>query len=299
MSARIVVVGRSGQVARALARHRWPAGTTIECRGRDRLDIAAAGSADAIGAAIAASGATLVVNAAAYTAVDKAESEPDAAFALNRDGPARLAAACVAAGIPLIHISTDSVFDGSKAGAYVEDDPVAPAGVYGTSKEEGERAVRAALPAHVILRTSWVFGPDGHNFVKLMLRLGAEKDELGVVSDQRGCPTAADDLAAAIAAVAGALAAGRRDGWGTFHVAGDDAMTRIEQARDIFAAAAARGRKAPRLKPVSMRDFAAPAPRPANAVLDSAHFAAVYGTIRRPWRAALDRCLDAIFAPQA
>lgn len=296
MSARILVVGRSGQLARALARHRWPAHATLAAHGRDSLDIAAPDADARIAALFAAFAPTVAINAAAYTAVDKAESEPDAAFALNRDGPARLAAACAKAGIPLIHISTDSVFDGTKSGAYGEDDPVAPAGVYGASKEAGERAIRAALPAHVILRTSWVFGPDGHNFVKLMLRLGAEKDELSVVSDQRGCPTAADDLAAAIARAADALALGRRDAFGTFHVAGDDAMTRIEQARDVFAAAAARGRKAPRLKPMSMRDFAAPAPRPANATLDSARFAAVFGAQERPWRPALERCLDAIFA---
>lgn len=298
MSLRILVAGRDGQLARALARHRWPAGWVVACRGRADFDIADADADRHIAAAFAAFAPSLVINAAAYTAVDKAESDRDAAFALNRDGPARLAAACARAGAPLIHISTDSVFNGTKAGAYREDDAVAPIGVYGASKEAGERAIRAALAEHVIVRTSWVFGPDGHNFVKLMLRLGAEKDELGVVSDQHGCPTAADDLAAALATVAAAIADGRRDGWGTFHVAGDQAMSRIEQARDIFAGAAARGRKTPRLRPVSMREFAAPAPRPANAILDSARFAAVYGGPARPWLPALDRTLDAIFAAQ-
>jgi len=202
--------------------------------------------------------------------------------------------------VPLIQVSTDSVFDGTKHGAYREDDPVAPAGVYGLSKEAGERAIRTRLAAHVILRTSWVFGPDGHNFVKLMLRLGEGKDELRVVADQHGRPTAADDLAAAIAHVARRIAEGDRDDlWGTYHVAGDDAMSRIEQARDIFAAAAARGRAVPRLVPMSMREYAAPAPRPANAVLDCTSFGARFGGPARPWLPALARCLDRLLPAAA
>jgi dTDP-4-dehydrorhamnose reductase len=289
----VLVIGRSGQAAQALARHRWPASTTVTCRGRDTLDIAAPGAARAVAEAIAATGATVVVNAAAYTAVDRAEAERDAAFALNRDGPAHVAEACAAARVPLIHISTDSVFDGTRKGAYREDDPVAPLGVYGESKEAGERAVRERLAAHLILRTSWVFGPDGHNFVKLMLRLGEGKDELRVVADQHGRPTAADDLAGAIAHAAARIA-GAPDLSGTYHVAGDDAMSRIEQARDVFAAAAARGRKAPRLVAMSMREYAAPAPRPANAVLDCTRFARAFGGPARPWLPALARCLDAL-----
>ena len=290
----VLVIGRTGQVAQALARQRWPEGMAVVCRGRDTLDIAAPDAEAAIAAAIAATGARVVVNAAAYTAVDRAESERDAAFALNRDGPARLAAACARADLPLIHVSTDSVFDGTKRSAYREDDPVAPLGVYGASKEAGERAIRERLAAHVILRTSWVFGPDGHNFVKLMLRLGDGKEELRVVADQHGRPTAADDLAAAIAHVAARIGGGRQDLWGTFHVAGDDAMSRMDQARDIFAVAAARGRAVPRLVPMAMRDFPAAAPRPANAVLDCAAFARSFGGPARPWPAALARCLDVL-----
>jgi dTDP-4-dehydrorhamnose reductase len=294
----VLVIGRSGQLAQALARHPWPAGTRVACHGRDTLDIAAVNSDTAIAAAIAANGASVVVNAAAYTAVDRAESEHDAAFALNRDGPGRLATACERAGAALIHVSTDSVFDGTKPSAYRDDDPVAPAGIYGSSKEAGERAVRTRLAAHVILRTSWVFGPDGHNFVKLMLRLGEGKDELRVVADQYGRPTAADDLAAAIAHVASRCAAGEAV-WGTYHVAGDDAMSRIDQARDIFAAAAARGRKGPRLVPMSMREYAAAAPRPANAVLDCTRFAARFEAPSRPWLPALARCLDRLLPTAA
>ena len=161
----------------------------------------------------------LVINAAAYTAVDKAESEPELAFAVNRDGPAALAEACQAIGAPLIHVSTDYVFDGSKRGAYVEEDPVNPASVYGASKEAGESAIRARLPAHVIIRSSWIYAPMGQNFVRTMLRLGRERPELRVVDDQTGSPTAAAELARAVQGAAGALLAGGRD-YGTFHFAG-------------------------------------------------------------------------------
>ena len=173
----------------------------------------------AVRAAISRHKPSLVVNAAAYTKVDAAESETEAARLGNEIGPAVLAAACAAAGVPLIHISTDYVFDGSKDGAYLEDDPIAPINAYGRTKAAGERAVRETRVRHVILRTSWVYGEFGQNFLKTMLKLAATRDELRVVSDQRGCPTSTADLAAAILAIAPRLAASD-DVWGTYHYAG-------------------------------------------------------------------------------
>ncbi len=183
--AKILIIGHSGQVASELARGAWPRGVGIEFRGRDSADLASPASLET---AIAASRPRVVINAGAYTAVDKAESEKVQALIVNRDGPAALAAACARADAALIHISTDYVFNGAKEGAYVEDDAVGPLSVYGQSKEAGERLVRAALPQHVILRTEWVYSKFGQNFVKTMLRLGAERDELRIVADQRGCP---------------------------------------------------------------------------------------------------------------
>ncbi len=162
----------------------------------------------------------LAINLAAYTAVDRAESEPDQAWAVNCAGAAHIAAACGENATPLIHLSTDYVFDGRKTEPYREDDAVGPLGVYGRSKEAGERAVRAALAQHVILRTAWVFGAYGANFVKTMLRLAAERSVLRVVADQRGCPTAAADIAAALMLIAGHIERGEAK-WGTYHFAGD------------------------------------------------------------------------------
>src|SRR3954468_19088888 len=196
---KLLVLGAGGQVGHELRRHSWPADTVLTALDRGGLNIARRA---AVVAAIAGERPDIVVNAAAYTAVDRAETERDAAWAANCDGPAHIAAACRDVGIPLIHISTDYVFDGSKSGPYREDDPVDPLGVYGASKEAGEREVRAALREHVILRTAWVYSAHGHNFVKTMLRLAAERPVLRVVADQTGAPTSAADIAAAIARIA-------------------------------------------------------------------------------------------------
>ena len=200
---KILVLGTSGQVGHALMRASWPANAAVAGLARPAVDMADPGSLDRV---MAEHAPDLVVNATAYTAVDKAESERDTAFAINRDGPAHLAAACAARGAALIHISTDYVFDGSKPAPYVEDDPVAPVNAYGASKEAGEAAVRSLAPRHVILRTSWVYAAHGANFVKTMLRLGRERPELGVVADQIGAPTAADDIASAIVRIAERIA---------------------------------------------------------------------------------------------
>lgn len=291
MTIRALVIGRQGQVARALARTLWPVGGTMVFRGRDSLDLARATSDDLLGA-ITSARASIVVNAAAYTAVDRAENDRDAAFALNRDGPARLAGACARAGVPLIHLSTDYVFDGAKQGAYLEGDPVGPVNVYGASKEAGEGAIRANLPTHVILRSSWVFSPFGVNFLNTMLRLGAERDELRIVADQHGCPTSAYDLARAIVAVAVEIARGCADVYGTFHACNAGATTWHGFASAIFTEAAQRGVKPPQLHAIATSDYPTPARRPMNSVLDTTRFSTTFGFIMPDWRAGLGRCID-------
>jgi len=284
---RILVVGRRGQVALALAAAPWPAGTSVSCRGRDEIDLA---QPKAAAAAVAALAPNLVINAAAYTAVDRAESEPEAAFAVNCRGPEALASACAAIGAPLIHISSDYVFDGQKLGAYVEEDPVNPLSVYGASKAAGEEAVRSRLVAHLILRSAWVYAPHGQNFVRTMLDLAKACGEIRVVNDQRGSPTAASEIARALVEAAGRLLAGGR-AFGTYHFCGAGSTTRYGFAETIFEL---RGGTAPRLIPVPASAYPTAARRPANSVLDGTKFQRLYGVEARPWRESLARCLGEI-----
>lgn len=282
---RILVVGSQGQVARELARAALPAGWSVETVGRPALDVA---DRAAVLDRVLASGASVVVNAAAYTAVDRAESEPELAHAVNADGAGFVAEAADRLGVPVVHISTDYVFDGTKAGAYVEDDPVRPLGAYGRSKEAGERAVRALAPRHVILRTAWVYSPFGHNFVKTMLRLARERDELRVVADQRGCPTAAGEIARAIVAIAGQIVDERDEApWGTYHLAGAGETTwhGLAQAA-IDRAAPAIGRHPP-VRAITTEEFPTPTRRPANSVLDCTAVERAFGVRLRPWPEAL------------
>lgn len=280
---RMLVFGHDGQVAHALRTMSRP-DLTVTALGRAGADIT---DADAVRRAVEAARPDVAVNTAAYTAVDRAETETEAAFAVNRDGAGHIAAACAATGVPLIHYSTDYVFDGAKDGPWREDDPIAPLGVYGASKAAGEAAVRAAGPRHVILRTAWVFGAHGNNFVRTMLRLGAERERLGIVADQRGCPTAAADLAAAAVAVARhVLATG--EGWGTYHCCGAPPTTWHGFAEAIFEERRlATGLAPPRLDAIATADYPTPARRPANSVLDTARFAARFGLPAPAWRDAL------------
>lgn len=288
----ILVFGRSGQLALELARNPWPAGFVATCHGRESCDLL---SDDDPAALIERVEPVLVVNAAAYTAVDKAESEPEAAYALNRDAPGRIAAACERHGLPLVHISTDYVFDGTKSEPYVEDDPIAPISVYGASKAEGEAAVAAATGRHVILRTAWVYSPFGSNFVKTMLALGASRDRLRIVTDQRGSPTAAGEIARTIIAMTARLAAGTGR-FGTYHFAGGGAVTRFDLAEAIFERAAASGWTRPTLDRATSAEFPVPARRPANSALNCARLARDWGIVARPWREALDETVDEILA---
>ena len=279
---KLLVLGSSGQVGRELCRLAWPAGYALA--GFDRaVDIT---QRAAVFAAVARERPDVVINAAAYTAVDRAESEPEAAWAGNCTGPANLAAACAESGIQLIHISTDYVFDGTKTGPYREDDPVAPLGVYGRSKEAGDRAVREALASHVIVRTAWVYSAHGHNFVKTMLRLAGERPVLRVVADQTGSPTSAADIAGAIAVVVQQLATGNRC-WGTYHFAGGGAVTWHGFAGAIFELAAPWRGPPPRVDAITTAEYPTPARRPANSVLDCTKIGQAFGIRPRPWREAL------------
>ncbi len=287
--ATVLVVGKSGQLARSMAARKWD-GFDIVCLGRDELDLA---RPENIPSRLEAHRPALVVNAGAYTAVDKAETDAASAFAVNRDGPAALAEACARAGIPLIHVSTDYVFDGSKKGAYCEDDAVSPLGVYGASKLAGEEAVRAAGPRHMILRTSWVYSPYGANFVKTMLRLAETRDEVSVVCDQFGCPSYAPDIADAIGALVPRLLSGEEI-YGTFHMAGRDATTWHDFAAGIFAEAGKRGVRVPSLKAIPTSDYPTPAKRPMNSRLDCAKLEAATGLRLPGWESGIGRCLDAL-----
>jgi dTDP-4-dehydrorhamnose reductase len=281
---RVLVIGRRGQVATALAAVDWGADIAVTCHGRDKLDL---GNPATLRDKVVRIRPDLLINAAAYTAVDEAEREPDAAFALNRDGPAALAEAAAGIGVPLIHLSSDYVFDGLKGSAYVESDAVNPLSVYGASKEAGERALRERLAHHVILRSSWIYAGQGRNFLTTMLRLAREGREIRVVNDQKGSPTAAAEIARAVAMIARRLLAGGGD-YGTFHFCGQGVTSWHGFAAAIFALT---GMEKVRLAAITTAAFAAPAKRPANSALDCAKVTRVYGIRPAPWRESLTQCV--------
>lgn len=274
---RILVTGRTGQLATSLSEQ--ARGTSVELinRGRPALDLERPSEA---AARIKHLRPNLVVNAAAYTAVDRAEAEPDRAFAVNRDGAAAAARAAAQLGVPFIHISTDYVFDGAKRTPYVETDKTGPINIYGASKLAGEEAVLAAHPHALILRTSWVFSPFGSNFVKTMLTAGATRPVLRVVSDQAGNPTSALDLASAILAIAPRL---RDEAGGVFHYAGGGATSWYGFADAIFAESRKLGGPSPDLQAITTEEYPTPARRPANSRLDCSAFVARFGVTPRPW----------------
>lgn len=289
---KLLVTGRQGQIAQALAGLIRP-DVTIVALGRPDVDIRDRISLDR---AIARNRPDIVVNAAAYTAVDKAESDSVLAFAINAEGAGHVAAAAEAAGLPVLHLSTDYVFAGDKDDAYRETDPVAPLNVYGRSKHVGELAVAAANPAHAILRTAWVYGPHGTNFLTTMLRLAGERDSLRVVADQRGTPTHAGDLAEAILIAARAVtAAPKAENWrGLFHVAGTGETSWAGFATEIFRQSAARGGPSAHVEPIATADYPTPARRPANSRLDAGRFHTTFGHVLPHWTSGVARCLDVL-----
>ncbi len=293
MSGPILVFGAQGQLGRELLDLAGARGVEIIGLGRAEGDIA---NASAVTASIEREKPRLIVNCAAYTAVDKAESEREVAELGNVKGPAILAAAAHRAGVPLVHISTDYVFDGTKQGAYVETDPIAPLGVYGDTKARGEAAVRVAAERHVILRTAWVYGAHGANFLKTMLRLANERAELRVVADQRGCPTATVDLAEALLAVDTAIRSGETP-WGTYHFGGQGVTTWHGFASEIVDCQAGLTGKRPVVTAIATQDYPTPARRPPNSELDSGLFARTFGYRASPWQARTQKIVEALLKP--
>lgn len=284
----ILVVGRGGQLARALVRRGAVRGVALDVIGRPEIDLLAP---ETLAREIAARRPSALINAAAYTAVDKAEDEQEAARRINAEAPEMMARAAAEVGAAFVQVSTDYVFAGDKDGAYVETDPVAPQGAYGATKLEGETRSLAANTRTIVLRTAWVYDATGANFVRTMLRLASSRDELGVVADQRGCPTFADDLADAALSVALNPVQG-----GVYHCAGAGETTWASFAEEIFAQAAARGGPSANVRHITTAEFPTRAKRPANSRLDCAKLAKDYGVGMRPWRDALAACMDEIAA---
>jgi dTDP-4-dehydrorhamnose reductase len=285
----ILVLGRNGQVARELAKIGPPRGFEMAFVGRERFDLLSDADPAAL---IEAFAPAIVINASGYTAVDKAESEPEAAMKLNRDAPGLLARACARGDVPFVHFSTDYVFDGTKPEPYVEDDPIAPLGVYGSTKAAGEAAVLEAGGRSAILRTSWVYSSFGANFVKTMLRLAETRDELGVVADQIGRPTWAEDCARGALRVARALLDDEIAGGEVFHLAGEGDAVWADFAEAIFEQSARRGGKRPNVRRIATADYPTPATRPANSRLDCAKITATLDWPMRPWRKSLASCFE-------
>jgi dTDP-4-dehydrorhamnose reductase len=288
---RILVTGRTGQLAASLAEiAARRSDVELIFLGRPEFNMENTAS---IGEQMEARRPDLVINAAAYTAVDKAEAEPERAIAINRDGAAAAARAANRLGVPFVHISTDYVFDGRKAQPYLELDETDPLNVYGRSKLEGERAVVEAHPRALVLRTSWVFSPFGSNFLKTMLKVGAERPMLRVVSDQVGNPTSALDLAAAILEISPRL---RSEPGGLYHLTGEGSTSWHGFADFIFQESSRWGGPAPALEAISSADYKTAAARPANSRLDCAAFASRFGVKLRPWteaaKEAVARCLS-------
>jgi len=275
---KVLVTGAAGQLGSALVRRASAGGTAVIGFTSKQLDIS---DRSGISKTLRHEMPDVLVNAAAYTAVDRAESEPDQAYRVNAEGPGILAQAAAEAGVPLIHISTDYVFDGEKKGAYTESDLVNPLGVYGRSKLEGELAVRSRLDRHIILRTSWVFGLEGSNFPKTMLKLFSCRPQVSVVADQTGCPTFADDIANAVLCLIARLPAGELP-WGTFNYAGFPACSWYDLACLVLRCAREGGLYngvATEVVPIPAAAYPTPAARPRNSVLDCSKFVQTFPEI--------------------
>ena len=287
---RILVAGNTGQVARALQDRNDPETFALTAYGRPQMDVASLAS---VQSAFDEVRPDLVINAAAYTGVDQAEDEAALAHAVNAEGATNLAKASAASGIPILHLSTDYVFDGTKTEPYVESDPVAPLGVYGASKLAGEQGVAATHSQHLILRTSWVYSPYGKNFVTTMLRLAETRDELRVVSDQIGNPTSAHDIADALLDLASQLcAAPDKMKPGIYHMSGRTSANWAELAAEALTLSAEHGRPTARVIPITSAEYPTRVKRPANSRLHCQKLAQDYAIELPDWKTSLRTCLD-------
>ena len=281
--ASVLILGAQGQVGRALVAQARQDGIAHRALGRAECDVT-----DRFAVERAVRGCRYVVNCSAYTAVDQAETNEEAAYRVNTVGPANVAAACAAIGIPLVHLSTDYVFDGQGARPANEDDAPRPLNVYGRSKLGGEVAIREALAPHIILRTSWVFSAHGQNFVRMIWRLARSQRELRIVDDQIGGPTAADDIAKAILEIIDAIGRDGFAGWGAYHYCGSPTVSRCEFARAVVADSGVS------VSPIATKDYPTPARRPMNSVLDCNRIFRVFGISSPDWRVALRRVREAL-----
>lgn len=292
---KILVTGHGGMLAQALVPALRHAGLIVMGMGRAECDIT---QAAAVRQVLERHRPDIVINTAAYTAVDQAECEPEKAFAVNRDGVAYLAETCRVLEETLIHVSTDYVFDGQGHRPYRKDDATAPLGVYGQSKWEGEEAVRARHREHLILRTAWLYGSHGANFVTTMLRLGQDRSVLRVVHDQQGCPTWCRDVAAVLVALCQRV---RQDKttmpWGTYHYCSAGQTTWFHFARTIFAEARALAPLAvPTVVPIPTAAYPTLAWRPANSVLNCAKIQSAFGIVPPPWEQSLHKFMLELYA---
>jgi dTDP-4-dehydrorhamnose reductase len=285
----VLLLGGTGQVGRECLAIDWPDDVELVAPDRAALDLA---RANAIAEKVAARPWDIVINAAAYTQVDRAESDRAAAFAVNAEAPRVLAEATQSHRIPLIHLSTDYVFDGNKGAPYTETDAPAPLNVYGESKLAGEAAVAETNPRHVIIRPAWIYSPHGQNFVKTILRLAGERDRLAIVDDQRGSPTAARDIAAVCRDIALHIAATRGNApYGIYHYCAAGETTWFGFAKAIVEMASPRSGGMPELVPITTAEYPTPAKRPRDTRLDCAAIIRAFGARQRPWREALQETL--------
>ncbi|KOF13394.1 dTDP-4-dehydrorhamnose reductase [Ensifer adhaerens] len=288
---RILITGGAGQVGTELLGCTWPDDVQLFAPTRRELDLS---DCENIVNYIADGDFCGVINCGAYTAVDRAETDVLTAWRINALAPAAIAVATRKHGIPVVHISTDYVFDGRKSEPYSEDDPVAPLGVYGASKEAGEQAIRTGNPRHVIVRTAWVFSAQGANFVKTMLRLGGERPLIKVVNDQCGCPTAALDIASAVAVIILRLIEDGHAPVGTYNFVNDGSATWYDFAREIFEQRRGAGHEVPALEPIGTNQYPTPARRPANSRLSIDKLRRDFAIEPRDWTAALRQVLASL-----
>ena len=290
----ILIAGAGGQLGTELVRQGPDRGFSVFPVDLPDVDIT---HPDPVRAAIRDAGASLVINCAAYTQVDLAESQDMPAYQVNCLGPAILAHVCSEAHIPLIHISTDFVFDGGKRAPYLETDPISPMSVYGKSKAMGEAVVERLLNRHIIIRTAWLYALQGQNFVRTILRLGSERESLRVVSDQFGCPTCAADLAEAILTLSEAIRTKGEVAWGTYHYCGKGVISWHEFAQAILdIAKAGMPLKTTRVEPITTEAYPTPAKRPAYSALNCEKIQNAFGIYPKPWRESLEKTLERILA---
>lgn len=291
---KVLVTGADGQLGRELVRLGRSVDFEVHGLNRQQLDITNKNQIQQIFASISPS---MVINAAAYTHVDRAENESDLAYAVNKDGPAYLARYCANNQLTLIHVSTDYVFDGTKGRPYRESDPISPLGVYGRSKAQGETAIRSILPNHIIVRTAWLYGVYGNNFVKTILKLAAEKSALRVVADQFGSPTSAEDLANALLTIIKKIKDDEKNDWGTYHYCCKGITTWHGLAERIIALAAPHAAlKSRQVEAITTAEWPTPAKRPPYSALNCARINSQFGIEPEPWQQSLKHTIDRIFS---